>query len=370
MSRRALLDDELTGSTALIWGGASGVQCVVSIFRSLACVIAVICSCSAEDRVTLIPEGAVDPVVLIGSVEDFTGEELVIRRNGVASADRFSASTIQSVQTWKSAVYEQGVAELQAAETPAAEQSLLKALREEPRDWVKREILSMLVRCAIRQGDWGTAGTRFLQITNQDPKSPHWNIAPILWAPQPLGDHQKTLARAWINEPNSPTRLLAASWLLQDPVYGEAAEKKLDDLARDANGIVASLARSQLWRMRLGLELSELEIHKWQHEVRRMPRELRAGPQYLVGRGFLQRSEPGAGAAELLWLSMVYVDNEDLSARALVDAAGALEKTGQSQAAISLYSRIIERFAWSPWANEARNARSVLSSPEIGRAHV
>lgn len=94
-----------------------------------------------------------------------------------------------------------------------------------------------------------------------------------------------------------------------------------------------------------------------------MPRSLRAGPQYLVGRGLLQRSEPAAAAAELLWLPMVYNDHEDLSARALVDAAGALEQTGQVNAALTLYDSVITQYAWSPWANEARQARSVLSSP-------
>lgn len=268
-----------------------------------------------------------------------------------------------SVQTWRSTIHEQGIAEFNAGDHPTAEQSLLKSLPDEPRKWMQREILSQLVRCAMRRGDWGTAGTWFLQITDDDPSSRHWNIAPIQWAPQSLGENQKTLARGWMKSSDSPSQLLAASWLLIDPIYGEAAEKKLDDLARDSNGIIAPLARAQLWRLRLGLELNELEVQKWRQEVRRLPRPLRAGPQYLVGRGLLQRSEPAAASAELLWLPMVYQDNEDLSARALVDAAGALEKTGRTREAVTLYDRAIEQYAWSPWANAARNARSVLSSP-------
>jgi hypothetical protein len=326
----------------------------------VACLGGTLC---AEDRVTLIPAGAVDPVILIGSIEDYTGLELVLLRPGVASSDRYPANTIQSVQTWRSPMHEQGISELDAGTTSLAEQSLLQALKDEPRDWVKREILALLVRCAIRRHDWGTAGTRFLQITKQDAATPHWNIAPIQWAPQSLGDNPKTMARAWLNGTDPSSRLLAASWLLLDPVSGETAHQKLDDLARDPNRIINSYARSQLWRLRLGLELSELEVEKWRKEVRRMPRSFRAGPQYLVGRGLLQRSEPGAAAAELLWLPMVYHENEDLSARALVDAAGALEQTGQTQAALTLYDSVVARYGWSPWASEARHARSVLSSP-------
>ena len=314
----------------------------------------------ADDRVTLIPEGAVDPVVLIGTIEDYTGEVLILRRADQRVGDRYPASAIQSVQTWRSAIHEQGISEFDSGENAPAEQSLLQALKEEPRDWVKREILSQLVRSAIRRGDWGTAGARFLQITDQDSTTPHWNVAPIHWAPQSMGDSQKSLARTWIKETESPQRLLAASWLLIDPVYGETAEKQLDDLARDSNRIVNTLARAQLWRLRL-------EVQKWQREARRMPRALRAGPQYLIGRGLLQRNEPRSAAAELLWLSTVYTDNEELSARAIVEAAGALEKSGQTEDALTLYNTAIQRFKWSSWANEAHAARSVLSSPANSR---
>ena len=321
----------------------------------------------AEDRVTIIPEGALDPVVLIGSVEEYTGEELVLKRPEQPVGDRYPASTVQSVQTWRSALHEQALTEFSEGRNAPAEQSFLKALPEEPRDWMQREILAHLVRCAIRRGDGATAGTRFLQITKQDPLTPHWNIAPILWAPRSMGDSQKTLARTWLKESDAPASLLAASWLLVDPVYGEAAEKQLGELARHSNRVISSLARTQLWRLKLGLAISEIEVQKWQREVRRMPRPLRAGPQYLVARGLFQRNEPGPAAAELLWLATVYTDNEDLSARALVEAAGAIEKSGQTKDAWALYTQAIKRFGWSPWANEARAARSVLSSPANSR---
>ncbi len=318
---------------------------------------------SAEDRVTFTPAGALDPVVLIGTVEDYNGEELLLQRDGAPVSDRYPSRQVHAVQTWRSAIYDQGITEFQAGQTPQAELSLQQAVREEPRDWMKREILTHLVRCALRRGDWGTAGTRFLQITNQDATSRHWNVAPLMWAPQSLGESQKALARSWIRLPDSPSRLLAASGLLLDPVYGEAAAKTLDDLARDTNRMVSALARAQLWRLRLGLEISEIEVQKWRTEVRRLPRNLRAGPQYLVGRSLLQRHEPRSAAAEFLWLPLVYNDHEELSARALVDAAQALEQTGQERESLVLYELVRARFPWSPWANEARKSRSDLSSP-------
>ena len=317
----------------------------------------------SQDRVMILPDGAVDPVVVVGLVEDFTGEELLVKRMGQTVPDRYPASNVQMVQTWRSPIHEQGLKEFEAGENAQAELSLQKALQDEPRDWMKREILAQLIRCAIRRGDWSLAGSLFLKITREDPTTQFWNVAPLQWAPQSMGDSQKTLARTWIKEADSPTRLLAASWLLLDPVYGETAQKQMDDLARDANRIIAPLARSQQWRMRLGQEISELEIQKWQRDVRRLPRSLRAGPQYLVARGQLQRNEQRAAVAELLWLSTAYTDHEELTARALVEAASVLGKSGQTGDAMTLYTLIIEKYAWSPWFSEAHAARSVLSSP-------
>lgn len=317
----------------------------------------------SQDRVTIIPDGAVDPIVVIGQVEDFTGEALLIKRMGQTKVDRYSASNVQGVDTWRSPLHEQGLKEFETGVNAKAELSLQKALQDEPRDWMKREILAELIRCAIRRADWGLAGVTFLKITREDPTTQFWNVAPLQWAPQSLGDSQKTLARNWIKETDSATRLLAASWLLLDPVYGETAQQQMDDLARDANRIIAPLARAQQWRLRLGPEISELEIQKWQRDVRRLPRNLRAGPQYLVGRGLVQRNEPRAAAAELLWLSTVYTDHEELTARALVEAASILEKSGQASDAMTLYTLIIEKYPWSAWSSEAHAARSVLSSP-------
>ena len=320
---------------------------------------------TADDRVTLIPEGSNDPVVIVGTVEDFSGAELIIQRAGAPSPDHFPSARIISVQTWHTAAHDQGLAELAQGKTPLAEQTLLKALRDDPRDWVQREIQAALLQCALRRGDWGTAGTRFLKITNQDPRTRHWNVAPLIWAPQSLGDGDKTLARGWLQLPEPPARLLAASWLLLDPAYGEVAEKKLNEAARDSNSIVATLARSQLWRLRMGPDLNEIEIAKWRQEIRRMPQLLRAGPQYLLGRGLLQRQEHAAAAGELMWLPTVYRDNEELTARAMSDAGQALSKLAKTREALTVYDELIARYPWSPWASEAREARSVLShSPD------
>lgn len=320
--------------------------------------------CRADDRVTFIPRGASDPVVLIGTIEDLTGAELQFRRSGQTVSDHYPADAVVSFQTWRTEVHLQGIELLKTGENALSEQALLKSLREESRHWVLREILADLVRCAIRRGDWEAAGERFRQITDQDPLTPHWNVAPTFWAPHSLSDQQKALARQWMREENPPLRLMAASWLLLDPVYGEPAEKMLVELSRGSNSFVTSLARTQQWRLRLGSDISEVELRRWQSEMGHLPRPLRAGPQYLIGRGWQQRHEWRTAAAELLWVGMVYTDNEDLSARSLVEAGGALDKTGLPREAQALYQLTIEKYEWSSWSNEAR---SLLSSSATSR---
>ncbi|RLS58979.1 MAG: hypothetical protein DWH91_01225 [Planctomycetota bacterium] len=315
----------------------------------------------ADDRVTLIPEGAVDPVVIVGTVENYTGESLIIRRNGVPN-DRYPASSVVSVETLRMPKHDQGLELFQAGEIAMAEATLQAGLREEPREWVQREVLAELVRCAIRQGNLDAAGTYFQRITKDDPTTRHWKVAPLTWAPQAMAEGQRALARSWFDSPASSERLMAASWLLLDTVYGHTAETKLKDLSRDTNRVVSALARCQLWRLQMGTPLDEVELARWRRDVRKLPQELRAGPHYLVGKALMQRREPTLAAAEFLWLPMVYREPEDLAARALLDASRALESVGQTVDAIALLDRLDRNYRWSASAAEGRQARSVLSS--------
>jgi len=316
---------------------------------------------AAEDRATLIPEGGTDPVIIIGTVEDFSGSELVIRRKGSDGSDHFTADRVLTVQTWHTTAHDQGAKELREGKTALAEQTLLKAVRDETRDWVQRDILALLVQCVLRRADWGTAGSRFLEIARHDPLTRHWSVAPLVWAPQTFSEADKDLARGWLSATGLPERLLGASWLLFDPELGDSAEKKFLELTRESNSVVSSLARSQLWRLRMVPDLSDVEVAKWRSEVRRLPRSIRSGPQYLLGRGLMTRREYAAAASELLWIPTVYHENEVLSARSLSDAGLSLTKTGKVREALVAYDELISRFPWSPWASEARDARSVLS---------
>ena len=84
-----------------------------------------------------------------------------------------------------------------------------------------------------------------------------------------------------------------------------------------------------------------------------MPAEFRGGPYYVLGQAYRQLGEHDRAAAALLWLPCVYSENHVLAARACLEAAESLSKIGQTDAAITLYLEVTERFSGTSYAQEA-----------------
>src|SRR5690606_39665800 len=61
-----------------------------------------------------------------------------------------------------------GLAEFGRHHYVEAEAAFDEALRVENRRWVRRDLAAMLVRCAVRRGDYATAGTRFIELVAGD----------------------------------------------------------------------------------------------------------------------------------------------------------------------------------------------------------
>jgi len=201
----------------------------------------------------------------------------------------------------------------------------------------------------------------FAEILATDPGTRHWSVAPLAWAPLALSVPLKNQARQWLTGDRPGLRLVGASLLLLDPVYGEAAQRELTDLSRSPQRPLAPLARAQMWRVRFqGMALTETELARWRTEIQYLPAALRAGPQYLLARGYLSRDARRDAAAEFLWLPTVYNDLESLSARALWDAAAALRESAAESEAMTLLGELVEQF---PWSSEAAEARTMLPAP-------
>jgi len=299
-------------------------------------------------------------VVLIGEIDDYLGDELTIRLK-TTGPETVRAEQILEVETYYTPSHREGLELLDKGETEKALAALQAALKEENRRWVKREILAALVRGQTRRGDLLAATQTFAEILSTDPGTRHWSVAPLAWAPTAVGVPLKAQARQWLAGEHAGLKLIGGSLLLLDPVYGEAAQRELTDLSRSPQRPLAPLARAQMWRVRFqGKALTETELARWRTEIQYLPKPLRAGPQYLLARGYLSRNALRDAAAEFLWLPTVYADLEHLSARALWDAAAALRESAAETESTVLLRELIDRF---PWSTEAAEARGLLAAP-------
>ncbi|MCH7686621.1 MAG: hypothetical protein IH899_08075, partial [Planctomycetes bacterium] len=222
-------------------------------------------------------------------------------------------------------------------------------LLEETRTWVRREILAMLVRCDLQEGDLTSAGIRFLLLVKSDPATRHFKLIPLVWSERALKRDLKDAARGWLNGKLEVERLLGASILLADRDYGRRAGIELESLATCTYLNVRMLARAQLWRSKLREgNLSKDDLVRWESRIESLPETLRGGPYYLLAQGHFQRRETGLAVNAILWLPLVYDHDHFLAAQACLEAAGALFDMGRRTEAMTLYREITVRFADTP----------------------
>jgi len=315
----------------------------------------------AQDRVTFSPAENGGTVTAIGEVTEYTGRELVLKT--INGTQHLSPESIIRIETNSVPAYQKALIVFQSGETETAQTLFRNALNEEHRPWVQREIRSWLVKCSLRREDIPGALQEFHTILLSDPQTRFWGIAPLAWAPSAVSEDLRIELQPALKSPRETSRLLAASWLLLDPVQGEAAERVLLDLSRDINPILSAYSRIQLWRLSIGSrQVTEIMLADWRKEIDRLSPKLRSGPQYLLARGYEVRGDFRMAAAEAMWLPTVYADHEPLAARALFDAADGMTRSGLVDEALVLKQELMMRYAWS---REASLTRSQLrSSPQ------
>ncbi|HVW00176.1 MAG TPA: hypothetical protein VHB77_07550, partial [Planctomycetaceae bacterium] len=255
----------------------------------------------------------------------------------------------------QTAAHQRGMSLLAVDDVERAIPEFQKALVEEDRAWVRREILAQLVRCALRLGDYANAGTRFLAIAQSDPKTRFFRLIPLAWGPVSLEGGLRSDVEGWLNSESEVAQLLGASFLLEDPRRHGPALAVLKQLASSADRRVQVLAQTQLLRQRLSAgDVSRVELENWQNRIDLIPEDLRGGAYFLLGKAQLRLREYELGAAALLRLPLVYNDDVQLAARAELMAADALSRIGQTEAAAGLYHEITSRFAGTSFAIDAR----------------
>ncbi|MFQ5734558.1 MAG: tol-pal system YbgF family protein [Planctomycetaceae bacterium] len=317
-----------------------------------------------RDRVVLKTKGRSSRITLQCDIQEYTGKFIRVKTTA-GTVRTYPASDVVDVRTPQTELHVKGLIAFTQHKYAAARDLFHRGLKEESRAWVRREILAMIVRCALRLGDHKTAADRFVLIVKSDPATPRFALIPLVWAPRTITADEQAQAKQWLLRSTDPaTRLVAASLLLNHADWGRNAATALSGLVSSSDARVRDLAQAQLWRKRLMRGApgpNELAI--WERHARGMPAELRGGPFFLLGRAYLARKQNEKAAAAFLWLPLVYDGDHHLAARACLEAADALADVGRKSAASALYREVAVRFADTPFAAEAAAQRRSLLRP-------
>ena len=202
------------------------------------------------------------------------------------------------------------------------------------------------------------AGTRFLTLIENDRTSRHFGLIPLVWAPEPPTSTAIVQARQWMTAESDVARLLGASLLLDDGQLSGTAISELQTLQRATDERVRLLAQAQTWRGKLKtLDVSDLELQRWDSRIRELPASLRGGPSYLLGRGWAMRRDHERAATAFLWLPLMDDTDPRLAARAGVEAASSLKRIGKNEEARRLLDEIARRFPETEFGESAKSSR-------------
>ncbi len=328
-------------------------------FRFRFCILPLLFSTTsqlvAQDQVILQTEGTASRLVLPCQIVDYTGERITVQFQSGPTPKTYPAEQVIEVRTTWVDSHELGRKLLAERKLDAAAQALQSALVVEKRAWVRREILALLIRCALRTGDRLAAGTRFLTLLESDRTTRHFRLIPLVWASEQVSPAAKSQARDWLTHETDTARLLGASLLLDDASLGDTAMQELQALQRTADERVRRLAQAQSWRLKLrALEIGDLELNRWDTRIRELPSALRGGPSYLLGRGWAMRRDHERAATALLWPALMDDHDPRLAARAGVEAAEALKRLRQLDDARRLLQDIATRFPDTEFGEAAK----------------
>lgn len=312
----------------------------------------------AEDVVYLSTTSGRGQTRLSGNVLDYTGSQLVLQTTSGATMT-YAGSQVSRIESVWLPEHTTGDALLARHEFSDALAQYAAAGAKEQRRWVRRLLLARSVRCYRELGHFDRAGDYFLLLVRDDPATPYFPEIPLVWTSSQGSPAVEQKASGWLARADSPVEaLMGASHLLAGGQRGAALER-LRALSKDRDGRIAWLAQTQAWRAELATATVE-QLAAWSDQIERMPRELRAGPYYLLGRGwgFRQRYEDAALA--LLRVPIEYAEQRSLGAESLWSAGQMLERLNDIPAAVRLYRELIAGYASAPSVAQARQALETL----------
>jgi hypothetical protein len=298
----------------------------------------------AGDRLVVRRPGSLGRIELQGEIREYLGEEVTFQASPDGPIQTWRGPEVVLVEPDRQETHQRGRQSITTDPGQAAA-DLEQALSEESRPWVRREILSDLVRCALFQRQFGVAGSRYLAIETSDPETHHLEVIPLRWTPEPPTRDDRSAAVKWLRSKSATANLMGASQLLLDPEFGSEAETTLRRIGRGDSLRLQPLAQWQLRRTEAFSGRPRLsDLQYWQKSFDQLPVPLQAGPAYLVAEALDRRAESALAAS--YWLRLVTHEAGDLRllADSLERGAEALQTAGQTSEAAALRDERNRRF--------------------------
>ena len=324
----------------------------------------------AQDRITIQKPGSNGRTRQTGEIIEFKGNTLTLRYKFGGKTTTFDANHIKNIETFQSTFYSNALNEMKLKKFSKAAVNLKKAIQEEPRQWMKREMLSSLVECQVNLKNRSKAGTAFLAMTRSDPETRHYGRIPLLWRiPKQekslLSKELKENAKEWMSRKDDSAQLLGASCLLFEPQFSETAERKLRSLSANPSSIIRKLAQLQRLRSIIANKNPRLlEFEDWKKKVKEIPDNLRGGPDLLLAIAATKRGDSQTAVESYLWIFLVFKRDRPLAAEAGFQTARAYEKMGQYRQAVDLYAEIVKEYPESEFAKKSMQELKNYSQPK------
>ncbi len=280
-----------------------------------------------------------------GVIENLTGNIIEIRRGG-RQVERISLDDVTELQFLRSLAYEEGLASLQKNDFHAAIRSFEAARTMETRSWVICEIRASMAMAMLATAQFEEVIKQVEEISRLDPGTRHVTLLPLVWDERLPKDERCQSDPEDLKSASPARQLTAASSLLHDPQYQNTATDILTRLRSEGKPFLRELAEAQLWRLKLKHpeRLRKADTTSWKTRTQEWSRDLRAGPEFLLGRGLLLQNDFDGAAMSFLWMPTMSPYDPAMSAFSLKEASAALQLAGRHTEAERVRSELITRF--------------------------
>lgn len=336
----------------------------IEVCRVAVC-LALLCSLAQADEVVVQASTARSRITITGDILEYNGRFLVIQTRTGTGQQRYTAAEVVSVKTSYTSAHRAGLRLFKAGKSELALREFETAISQEPRTWVRRDILALLIRCALRADDFATAGSRFKRLYESDSDTPQIAVIPLYWSNKPARGAARLQAVKWLTDEQFVMRLVGASLLMFDPEYAESARDTMKELRRAPGEQIREFAWWQQWRLSINAkEVSDFDIERWEDRIVGIAPAMRAGPYFVLGQGYQVRQDFDLAAAAFLQLPLVYQSDHPITAQACFKAGQSLARIGQTEEAARLYREVIDRFHWTPAARLAETSLKDLQAAD------